>query len=102
MKFDELPEYLRVKWWRAAEDEYSKRPLESLRMYELQALCWFYARLMEGWKHEEPQSYEEALLWHQHQHQLAQARLEQAKRAAASAERSLQNWQAKRQGDKGV
>lgn len=99
MKFDELPEDLQVKWWEYAQTKYTKRPLESLKHYELEALCWYYSRLMEGWDHEAPQSYEEALMWHQQYYNLTQARLELAKRNAAFAERGLREWEAKRHGN---
>lgn len=96
VKFDELPEHLQEEWWNAASLEYSQRPLDELRDDQLEALIWYYDRLMDGWEHESPQSYNEALMWHEEDNNLAQARLEQAKRRATRAAKGLQDWKDKK------
>lgn len=95
-KFDRMPEHLKDKWFKAAQEQYSKKPVGACRLYELEALRWYWSLMQMGFDYEPPQSYNEALLWHQYQHQAAQVNLEIAKRYATSAEEGLKDWEAKR------
>lgn len=86
MNFDELPEYLREKWWRAARDEYILTSLPKLKEYQLEALIWYLERTIEGWDDEPPQSVEEERLWRLEWYNLSHVKLElQRRRSDRSA-----------------
>ena len=96
MNFDTLPEYLKEKWWRAAQNEYRKTPLSELKDYQLEALDWYWERMRDSWEIDEPQSYEEALLWHKQDRAHSRVKLERARRGAERAERWYWDWIGKR------
>lgn len=96
MKIDTLPDNLKEKWYQAARDTYSKAPLETLRDYELEALIWYHGLQWESWEIQPPESYEEALMWHELDYASARAKFEHARRSLERAERWLKDWQSKR------
>ena len=89
MNFDELPEYLREKWWMAARDQYMITPLHELKEYQLEVLVWYLKRMGEGWDEEPPQSANEERLWLLNAYNLYQVKLELIKRRAAFYSKSL-------------